>query len=125
MLYNSNYMELKNRWKLSSDTHQKAIFWNDSENLLERNIPELPNAQIKVFILMAAKHVGSQVKIPLSYIVKICEHQSIAQFNEKRKSFGFPLSILLQMIYDTDFLMCKTILYTDIIRNKQHREMPK
>lgn len=74
---------------------------------------------------MAAKHVGSQVKIPLSYIVKIYEHQSIARFNEKRKSFGFPLSILLQIIYDTDFLMCKTVLYTDIIRNKQDREMPK
>ena len=42
---------------------------------------------------MAAKHVGSQVKIPLSYIVKIYEHRSIAQFNEKRKSFDFPLII--------------------------------
>lgn len=42
---------------------------------------------------MAAKHVGLQAKISLNYIVKICEHRSIAQFNERRKSFGFPLII--------------------------------
>ena len=47
----SNYTELKSRWNLSSDTHQKAISSNDSENLLERNVSELLSAQIKEFYL--------------------------------------------------------------------------